>query len=241
MGFAVAKLLAEKGVKVIGVARNLERLQEAFSNLPEASKHLCFSADFSDLKAVENLAQEIAKLQPEILVNNSGGPKPCTAMNATIDDYLGAFTQHLLASSILVQALVPGMKAKGYGRIVNIVSVSAKIPSDNLASSNAVRAAMLNWSKTLANELASAGITVNNVLPGYTETERLKEVITARANQAQTEEVQIQEKLLSKIPMKRFAKPEEIAAAVAFLASPEASYITGVSLPVDGGYIPSPC
>jgi 3-oxoacyl-[acyl-carrier protein] reductase len=188
---------------------------------------------------VQNLIQELKKqnLSPDILVNNSGGPKPCTAMKATSDDYLQAFTQHLLASSSLAQALVPEMQAKGYGRIVNIVSISAKVPSDNIASSNAVRAAMLSWAKTLSNELAPTGITVNNVLPGYTETERLKEVISARATQGNTVEAAIQEKMLAKIPMKRFARPEEIAAAVVFLASPEASYITGISLPVDGGYI----
>ncbi len=241
MGLAVAKLLAEQGARVIGIARNQARLEESFAQLVNPSQHTCLPADLGDIKSVQNLIQELKKqnLNPDILVNNSGGPKPCTAMNASADDYLEAFTQHLLASSALAQALVPAMQAKGYGRIVNIVSVSAKVPSDNLASSNAVRAAMLNWAKTLSNELAPTGITVNNVLPGYTETERLKEVISARATQSSSSEAAIAEKILSKIPMKRFAQPEEIAAAVVFLASPEASYITGASLPVDGGYIGS--
>lgn len=239
MGLAVAKLFAEQGLTVIGVARNLSRLEESFTELVNPSQHKCLIADLGDIESVKSLIQELIRqnLSPEILVNNSGGPKPCTAMNATADDYLQAFTQHLLASSTLVQALVPSMLAQGYGRIVNIVSISAKVPSDNLASSNAVRAAMLSWAKTLSNELAATGITVNNVLPGYTETERLKEVITARATQGNTAEAAIQEKLLSKIPMKRFARPEEIAAAVVFLASDAASYITGINLPVDGGYI----
>lgn len=237
MGYAIAQAFAEHGARVIGVARDSARLESAFAKLSNPSRHRCLTADFSDLGSVRNLAETVLDSAPDILVNNSGGPKPCTAMQASVDDYLQAFTQHLLASSTLTQALVPAMLAKNYGRIVNIVSVSARQPSDNLASSNAVRAAMLNWSKTLANELAPCGITVNSVLPGYTETERLKEVISARASQAASSQEQIAEKLLGKIPMHRFAKPEEIAAAVLFLASPAASYITGVSLPVDGGYL----
>lgn len=239
MGLAVATLLAQQGLTVVGVARNLDRLKESFSNLANAQQHKCLAADLSDIQSVQGLIQELKKqnLSPDVLVNNAGGPKPCTAMSATNNDYLEALTQHLLASSALAQALVPSMQVKGYGRIINIVSISAKIPSDNLASSNAIRAAMLSWAKTLSNELAPTGITVNNVLPGYTATERLKEVISARATRGNTAEATIEEKLLSKIPMKRFARAQEIAAAVAFLASPAASYITGINLPVDGGYI----
>ncbi len=239
MGFAVAKLLAEYGARVIGIARNKTTLEESFAKLTNPNQHKCLTADLSDIESIRNLIEELKKqnLSPDILVNNSGGPKPCTALNATNDDYLQAFTQHLLANSMLAQALIPAMQTKAYGRIVNIVSVSAKVPSDNLASSNTVRGAMLNWAKTLANELAPSGITVNNVLPGYTETERLKEVISARAVQNSVDETTVQEKILSKIPMKRFSRPEEIAAAVLFFASPQASYITGTSLPVDGGYI----
>lgn len=196
MGFAVAKLLAEQGARVIGIARNRTTLEEGFAKLMNPSQHKCLTADLSDTESVTNLIKELKQpnLNPDILINNSGGPKPCTAIDATIDDYLQAFTQHLLASSALAQALVPAMKTKGYGRIVNIVSIAAKVPSDNLASSNAVRGAMLNWAKTLSNELAPYGITINNVLPGYTETERLKEVISARAVQNCVDETAVQEK-----------------------------------------------
>jgi len=237
MGLSTALMLAEHGATIIGVARNLSRLENALSTI--SNKH-CFSADFSDLNSVRQLISKLEELdlKPEILVNNSGGPSPSKAMSASPEDYLSAYTQHLVASSLLAQALIPSMQSKGYGRIINIVSVSARVPSDNLASSNAVRGAMLNWAKTLANEIAASGITVNNILPGYTETERLTEVINARADQAQASTTDVRNKLLSKIPMHRFAKPEEIAAAVLFLASPAASYITGTSLAVDGGYIP---
>ncbi len=231
MGLAVAKLFIEQGATVIAVARNEAKLKANFDKY--------FTVDFADLNSVKNLIQTFKEqnIYPNIIVNNSGGPKPCTAMEATVNDYLGAFTQHLLASSLLAQAFVPHME--DYGRIINIVSVSAKVPSDNLASSNAVRAAILSWSKTLANELAAKQITVNSVLPGYTETERLQEVITARATLNAVNDSVIEDKLLTKIPMRRFAKPEEIAAAVLFFASPSASYITGQSLAVDGGYIAS--
>jgi 3-oxoacyl-[acyl-carrier protein] reductase len=241
MGLASAKLLSEQGLGIIGVARNKNKLEESFLQLSPQAKHYCLTVDFSDLNSVRELIEELTrlKLQPEILVNNSGGPRPCTATSASPEAYLKAFTQHLIANSILSQALIPAMRDKNYGRIINIVSIAAKVPSDNLASSNTVRAAVLNWAKTLSNELAPLGITVNNVLPGYTETERLKEVLDARARTQNTEIKNIEEKILSKIPMKRFARAEEIAAAVVFLASPAASYITGISLAVDGGYIPS--
>lgn len=237
MGFATAKLFAEKGFRVIGIARNLERLEAAFTNLVNPSIHKALAADLSDLEQVKSLVLELQQYSPSILVNNSGGPKPTLASKATSDEYLQAFTQHLLASSILTQGLIPSMIESQYGRIINIVSVSGRQPSENIATSNVVRAGVLSWSKTLANEVALHGITVNSVLPGYTKTERLQEVITARAENSSSSEDAVIDKLLMKIPMRRFAEPSEIAAAVLFLASPEASYITGTTLAVDGGYL----
>ncbi len=236
MGAATAKLFAEAGAKVIAVARTESKLQELISQLP-GEGHSYYTADSTDRKSIQALITKLKNIN--ILVNNSGGPAAASTLNTSAEDYHLALEQHLVASSLLSQALIPQMQSLDYGRIINIVSISGLLPSDNLAASSAVRAAMINWSKSLSNEVASSGITVNSVLPGYTETERLIEVIESRANNTNTDPSKIKDKLLSKIPMARFAKPEEIAAAVLFLASPEAAYITGVSLPVDGGYIPT--
>lgn len=236
MGAATARLLAEAGAKVIAVARTESKLEELIKQLP-GDGHSYYTTDTSDRKSIQNLITKLKDIN--ILVNNSGGPAAASTLNTSPEDYHLALEQHLVAASLLSQALIPQMQSLGYGRIINIVSISGIVPSDNLAASSAVRAAMINWSKSLSNEVAKNGITVNCVLPGYTETERLREVIDSRARNTNTDTNTIKDKLLSKIPMARFAKPEEIAAAVLFLASPEASYITGVSLPVDGGYIPA--
>lgn len=240
IGLAVAQVFAKAGAQVTLVARNEEALKLAVATLHDASKHSYLVADFSSLDSIENLIAEIKKsnIQYQILVNNSGGPKPGTALESIPEEYLDAMTSHLIAASLLAKALVPGMKSANYGRVINIVSISGKVPSDNLASSSATRAAVLSWAKILSNELASSGITVNNVLPGYTQTQRLAEVIQARANKLSTSESSIAESISNKIPMKRFASAEEIAAAVLFFASPMASYVTGTSLPVDGGSVP---
>jgi 3-oxoacyl-[acyl-carrier protein] reductase len=146
---------------------------------------------------------------------------------------------HLLCNHVLVQAVVPGMRAEGYGRIVNIVSTSVREPIPGLGVSNTVRAATAGWAKTLSKELGPYGITVNNILPGSTRTGRLESLLASRAKAAGTAEATIEQAMTAEIPLRRFAEPAEIAAAVAFLASPAASYITGVSLPVDGGRMAS--
>jgi 3-oxoacyl-[acyl-carrier protein] reductase len=169
------------------------------------------------------------------LINNTGGPKGGPIVTAETSEFLAAFNQHLICNHILMQAVVPGMKAVGYGRIVNIISTSVKQPLPNLGVSNTIRGAVANWSKTLANELAPFGITVNNVLPGATNTQRLTEIAKAKAEKTGESVADILNEMGQESPMKRIAEPQEVAAAVAFLASPAASYINGINVPVDGG------
>ena len=178
----------------------------------------------------------IAYAKPiHILVNNTGGPAAGKISEATEDQFLSAFNAHLICNHIMSTALIPGMKTAGYGRIINIISTSVKAPLPNLGVSNTIRAAVANWSKTMANELGGFNITVNNVLPGATKTERLTGIISNNAAKSNSTEDAISQKMMAEIPMKRFGEAAEIANAVAFLASPAANYINGINLPVDGG------
>ena len=170
-----------------------------------------------------------------ILVNNTGGPAAGRAIDADTDTFLAAFRAHLLCNQILVQAAVPGMRAACYGRVVNIISTSVKQPLPSLGVSNTIRGAVANWAKTLSMELAPFGITVNNVLPGATETGRLKSILDGKAQRTGHSVEEVSAQMLAEIPLGRFAQPWEVAAAVTFLASPLAAYINGINLPVDGG------
>ena len=169
------------------------------------------------------------------MVNNTGGPKGGPIFEADTDEFTKAFSQHIICNQILVQALVPGMKEADYGRIINIISTSVKQPIDGLGVSNTIRGAVANWSKTLANELGQYGITVNNVLPGFTTTDRLADIIDKAADRTGKSKEEASKWMQSLVPAKRFAQPGEIANAVAFLATEAASYINGINLPVDGG------
>jgi 3-oxoacyl-[acyl-carrier protein] reductase len=170
-----------------------------------------------------------------ILVNNTGGPPGGLAFDADIVEFRIAFNQHLICNHILATAVVPGMKKAGYGRIINIISTSVKIPLAGLGVSNTIRGSVANWSKTLANELGQFNITVNNVLPGATNTVRLSSIVENKANKTEKSTEEVMEAMANQVPMKRVAEPEEVANAVAFLASPAASYINGINIPVDGG------
>jgi 3-oxoacyl-[acyl-carrier protein] reductase len=235
IGKATAILLAKEGVNVTLIARNEEKLKAVLSEL-ESDKQ-CHSYLVADFTKPEELRKVIenSNLQFHILVNNTGGPRSGAILDATLDEFQQAFSQHLLCNHILVQAVVPFMKTQCFGRIINVISTSVKEPIPGLGVSNTIRNAVGNWSKTLAAEIGSHGITVNNVLPGFTETVRLSEIIKIKAKNENKSIEQMTEMMKSYSPAKRFAKPEETASAIVFLASEKASYINGINLPVDGG------
>lgn len=239
LGLASAIELALLGANVTLLARNEEKLIEATAKLDHSrgQQHQYLVADFADVNqviAAANLFVEGGK-PAHILVNNTGGPPGGTALNATLPDFIQAFNSHLLNNHALVKALVPGMKDAGFGRIVNIISTSVKVPIPGLAVSNTIRAAVANWAKTLSVELAPFGITVNNVLPGFTKTVRADYVVKKKAADTGKSEEEVLSHLLAEIPAGRMGMPEEFGAAVAFLCSPAAAYINGINLPVDGG------
>lgn len=239
IGRAIAIELAKCGANVVLVARNEESLRKVLRELPAAKtqNHNFIVADFSEpeelRKKMLNFASEAKPVH--ILVNNTGGPKGGEIHKAETAEFEQAFRNHLICNQIMVQALLEGMKRNEYGRIINIISTSVKQPIKNLGVSNTIRAAVANWSKTLSVELAPFGITVNNILPGATKTERLNSIFKARSEASGKSLDEIENQWLAEIPAGRFAEPEEPAYAAAFLASPFASYINGINLPVDGG------
>ncbi len=238
IGLAVARELASLGANCILLARNRESLQKAVSLLVtgEGQEHGYRVADFSDTGAVKSVIAGIASEKIiHILINNTGGPAPGAITDASADTFEAAFRQHIVNNQALVQAVLPGMKKAVYGRIINIVSTSVKVPLPNLGVSNTIRAAVAGWAKTLSNEVGPYNITVNNVLPGFTNTRRIKSIVEMTMKQHHVGEEQAVSLLSEPIPMKRFAEPEEVANMVAFLATPAASYITGTSIRVDGG------
>lgn len=241
IGLAVAKELAAAGATCILMAKNEAKLQQALKELSTAfqQEHSYVAADFRDAVAVEKTIAPITdKKTVHILVNNTGGPAPGPIVEARVAEFTDAFNQHLVCNHILSQAVIPGMTTTGYGRIINIISTSVKAPIRNLGVSNTTRWAVAAWAKTLANELAPYGITVNNVLPGSIYTSRLTSMIAATAQQKHISEAEVEQEWLQDIPMKRFGKPQEVAALITFLASPVASYITGTNIAVDGGKTP---
>ncbi len=238
IGLASAKGLAAAGAHVTLVARNAIKLGEACQIIKSetGAKPDFMSIDANDahdLRKKLNLLTSTRTIH--IVVNNSGGPPSGPITEATPEEFLAAFNQHLIANHIIALTCLNGMKAAGFGRIINIISTSVKQPLDNLGVSNTVRAAVASWSKTLSNEVAQFGITVNNVLPGATETERLEEIAKVSAAKQHKTIEEIYEQMANASPAKRIGKPEEVAAAVVFLASPLAGYINGINLPVDGG------
>ncbi len=238
IGLAVAKELAALGANCTLMARNEAALQQAVASLPKDQQqvHQYLVADFFDPASVQSaVTNYVAKNVIHILVNNTGGPPAGKITEATDKDFLSALNLHLINNHQMAAAVLPGMKNAGYGRIINIVSTSVKIPLPNLGVSNTTRAAVAAWAKTLANETAAEGITVNNVLPGATATIRLSSIIDNKSEKSNTPKELVEAHMLQEIPMKRFGQPEEIAAMAAFLSTPAAAYITGQSICVDGG------
>jgi len=238
IGLAIAEELALLGANCTLLARNEEALKSVLKNLDIAlrQQHDYLVADFSKPDQVKEIIEQHIKSKPvHILVNNTGGPPPGSVLDATEEAFLQAFNQHLIVNQVLAKAAVPSMKEAGYGRIINVISTSIRIPITNLAVSGTVRGAVAMWSKILANEVGQYNITVNNILPGYTKTQRLESLIENNAKKRGVSPDVIEEEMLKDIPMKRFGEPEELAAMAAFLASPAASYVNGVSIAIDGG------
>ncbi len=241
IGKATAQTLAKAGANVTILARYIDTLKEALATLDtsQGQIHHYIVADTQYPDLLAKRVNDHLRIQQithwHILVNNSGGPNSGAIKDATNMQFTQAFHAHLLANHTLAQIFIPLMQNAGFGRIINIISTSVREPLPNLGVSNTTRWAVASWAKTLAGELAPHNITVNNVLPGATETQRITQIIEQKASQHQKSETEIKTEMQAEIPMKRFAKPEEIANGVLFLASPLASYITGINLPIDGG------
>jgi 3-oxoacyl-[acyl-carrier protein] reductase len=227
--------LARAGARVTVLARSQANLEATMKSLKEWGQgHRPVVCDVSDLNQVRAAVPEIGR-DVDILVCNSGGPSPGPLLNAETSALEEAFSQHVLANLILVQAFVPHMQTQRFGRIINIISTSVKIPLPGLGVSNTVRGAVASWAKTLANELGPHGITVNNILPGYTRTQRLEQILVNTMQKTGKSREEVEQSFLKDVPAGRFAEAQELAHACLFLASKEASYINGINLPVDGG------
>jgi 3-oxoacyl-[acyl-carrier protein] reductase len=238
IGKAAAIELALLGAQVTLVARNGEKLASVVQELQVYSgqPHNYLVADFNKPQELREIIQVHCTGAPmHVLVNNTGGPPPGPAIDAPLEEFVSAFNNHLACNHILVQALVPGMKSEKFGRIINVISTSVKAPIRGLGVSNTIRGAVANWSKTLSVELAPFGITVNNVLPGATMTGRLEAILNRNAEKNGITFEEAKREMMSEIPAGRICEPAEVAAAIAFLASPAAGYINGINVPVDGG------
>ncbi len=238
IGLAIAEELALLGANCTLMARNSAALQAAVKTLDIAlrQQHNYLVADFTKTDQVKQAIQQQVQQHPvHILVNNTGGPAPGSVLDATEEAFAQAFNQHLIVNQLLAQAVIPSMKQANYGRIINIISTSIRIPITGLAVSGTVRGAVAVWSKILANEVGQFNITVNNILPGSTRTQRLESLIHNNAKKRGVSNEVIEHEMQQEIPMKRFGEASELAAVAAFLASPAASYVNGVSIPVDGG------
>lgn len=238
IGKASAVVLSRLGANVTLVARSEDKLKAVLEELDTSQEqnHSYMVADFSDLDGLkEKIENLVAQKTIHILINNTGGPPGGPIVDAKAEAFLDAYGKHLLCNHLLATTVLPGMANDAYGRIINIISTSVKSPIPGLGVSNTTRGAVASWAKTLANEVGEKGITVNNVLPGFTATGRLDKIVDSRSAKSGKSKDETRDAMMSLVPMKRFGDPMEVANAVGFLASPAASYITGISVPVDGG------
>jgi 3-oxoacyl-[acyl-carrier protein] reductase len=238
IGLAIAQELAGLGATCILLGRSEDSLTRALQSLDRAagqSHQLCIADQNDPLQLQSSITKQLAAGAIQILINNSGGPASGPLLHSSAETFLATFQQHLLANHQLAQLLVPGMRASGYGRIINIISTSVRIPLKNLGVSNTIRGAVASWAKTLANEVGPDQITVNNILPGFTRTQRLHLLMQEKALKENRSIEEVEETWKGEVPLRRIAEPHEVAALAAFLASPAAAYIHGVSIPVDGG------
>ena len=238
IGLASAKKLAERGATITLIARNKELLASLVSSLNGVG-HDYICADFNDPDSLRKNVKDylVTKKIIHILINNSGGPPGGPLIDAKEEEFIIAYNRHLICNQILAQAVVSGMKSAGWGRIINIISTSVKQVIPGLGVSNSTRGAVGNWAKTLAIELGEFGITVNNILPGFTNTKRITDLANVRAQENNMTDLEIFNRWIKSIPLGRLAEPEETASAVAFLASESASYINGTDIPVDGARV----
>mgnify|MGYP001384621400 FL=1 len=236
IGKAIAVGLANQGVSLTLIARNESVLKEVVNTLDTSlgQNHNYLCVDFADNQFAKKI-EILEKTNYDILINNTGGPASGPIADASAEDFLLAFKMHLLNNQLLIQKVVGGMKKNSFGRIINIISTSVKAPIPGLGVSNTIRAAVANWAKTLSLELGSYGITVNNVLPGFTNTNRLKSLIEKKSSILGKSKIEVENEMKKSVPLNRFGEASEVANAAIFLSSPAASYINGINLPVDGG------
>ena len=236
IGKAIAVGLAKQGVSLTLIARNESVLKDVVNTLDTSlgQNHNYLCVDFADNQFAKKI-EILEKTNYDILINNTGGPASGPIADASAEDFLLAFKMHLLNNQVLIQKVVSGMKKNSFGRIINIISTSVKAPIPGLGVSNTIRAAVANWAKTLSLELGSYGITVNNVLPGFTNTNRLKSLIEKKSSILGKSKIEVENEMKKSVPLNRFGEASEVANAAIFLSSPAASYINGINLPVDGG------
>ena len=234
IGEGIARALAEQGARVILVARNKSKLESLATRL-DGEGHSYLANDLEDKIDVAALVEYIKSEKPGIIINNTGGPKPGEIVEAEISQFEKGLSMHLFVSHQLMQAALPAMKQEGYGRFINVISTSVKMPIPGLGVSNTVRGAMASWSKTLSMEVGPFGVTVNNILPGFIDTDRLGGLIQTLSEKQEISKEEVTKNMISTIPAGRFGKPSEIGNLAAFLASDAGAYINGVSIPVDGG------
>jgi len=239
LGKASALSIANEGATVIICSRDKEKISKAAKDIKDqsGSEVIFFQTDLSEEIEINKMVEDIIKKygRIDILVNNTGGPKAGFFDEITDNDWLSTFESTFLSAVRLTRSVLPSMKRNKWGRIINISSVSAKQPIDNLILSNGVRMSVHGWAKTLSNQIASENILINNVCPGFTKTERVEGLVSLQAKDLDISEDQVIDTISNNIPIKRVGKPEELADLVAFLASEKSSYITGQSIAVDGG------